>query len=234
MIEPILDYREYAVPKLIKKEFLYRKIQKRVWPLSLELKLFEGVYIDSQKNLRVPVPIPHAQARKVDFYVSAQQLSARKAKAGEQFKTKRERERDLINELRTDTQANMQVLLDRNGREMQIESDDNEADDDSEQELANERRLKAKLEGVKSKKTAARVPPPHAGADTQREEKKRPGQRASRGCCQRQEAGPGRCQEGRDHKALRRLRSEREQELRTREPETEPLESRRRQGHRGA
>ena len=177
MVEPILDFREYAVPKLVRKEYLYRKIQKRVWPQTVELRLFESVYLSSNRHLQQPVPVPPAQERRVRFYVTAAQLAARKPRPGDQpFKSKRERERALLDELRTDTQANMQVLLDRNGREMQIDSDEADPEEDSELELANERRLRAKLEpgkSLKSKKTAARVPPTHAGTDPQREEENR-------------------------------------------------------------
>ena len=160
LIEPMLDYREYAIPKLISKEYSYRKIQKRVQPLEIDTLLYEYYYVEQRINLNDRVIVQYSEERRVYAYYTRQQLSTRH-KGDDYMKSKKERERHLLNELKSNNTENnnIQILVDKNGKEIYIDSDDNDEDDDESNDYQISRK-KVKFEGgknVKNKKIIARV-----------------------------------------------------------------------------
>ena len=123
------EIREQAVPKLIKKEFLYLKIPKRIKPLQLELVFLEGYHINFYEMYATRVVIEPAQERMVFGYFDSSHFDARVIKANA-LRSKKEQERNMMRELKTDNLKNIQILIDKNGREYPIDNEDIYGDDE--------------------------------------------------------------------------------------------------------
>jgi hypothetical protein len=120
------EIRDQPNQKLIKKEHSYCRIMKKIKPKEYELVSHEVFSIDFNKEYETRIIIPHSVERKVIFYYSP---SLRQAKISE-MKIRKDQEKSLINELKTEKMKNIQILLDKNGKVIQIDNDD--IDDDNE------------------------------------------------------------------------------------------------------
>lgn len=153
------EIREFAVPKLLKKEYTYVKLIKRVKPYTMELRLHEHYFIDLSKQFPT-IPLFSPAHERVAFGYFSALLFRKQSKSMEQ-KSKKEQERNLVKELKTENLQNIQVLLDKNGREIQIDNDDIYGDDEDSNDMDVYIRKKGKggdsSKRFKSRKASIRV-----------------------------------------------------------------------------
>lgn len=123
------EVREQPVPKLLKKEYMYVKLLKRIKPLTCELVFVEQYHINFYETYATRVIIEPAQERMVTGYFDASLFDTRAIKANA-LRSKKEQERNMIKELKTDNLKNIQILIDKNGREYPIDNEDIYGDDE--------------------------------------------------------------------------------------------------------
>lgn len=123
------EVREQPVPKLLKKEYLYLKIPKRIKPLTIEFVSLEHYQINFYETYATRVVIEPAQERIVFGYFDASLFDSRMIKANA-IRSKKEQERNMIRELKTENLKNIQILIDKNGREYPIDNEDIYGDDE--------------------------------------------------------------------------------------------------------
>lgn len=153
------EIRESPAPKLLKKEYMYVKIQKRIKPLIIELVSLEMCFVDFYAMYTMRVIIEPAQERMVYGYFEADQQDSKTIKANA-ARNKKEQERNMIRELKTENLKNIQILIDKDGREYPIDNDDIYGDEeDSDREtLVIRRKGKGDLaERIKQRKASEKV-----------------------------------------------------------------------------
>lgn len=108
---------------------MYVKLMKRIKPLTCELVFVEHYHINFYETYATRVIIEPAQERMIFGYFDASLFDTKAIKANA-IRSKKEQERNMLKELKTENLKNIQILIDKNGREYPIDNEDIYGDDE--------------------------------------------------------------------------------------------------------
>lgn len=123
------EMRENAIPKVIKREYYYLRIMKRIKPKFMELESWMIFQVDFYAVYESRVIIEPAIVKMAQGYFDMSYFDKALQQA-KMLKSNKEHEKVFVRALNTENLKNMQILIDKNGHEYAVERDDPYGDEE--------------------------------------------------------------------------------------------------------
>lgn len=166
------EFREHATPKLIKKEYYYLRIMKRVKPKFIELESWMIFQIDFYAIYDSRVIIEPAIVKTASGYYDSSYFDKALQQA-KMLKSNKEHEKVFVRALNTENLKNMQILIDKNGHEYAVEKDDPYGDDEDSDPEETKHLIKGKgatAQRIKQRKALGKVALANIGVYDERQQ----------------------------------------------------------------